>query len=195
MQNTVSQHASKLNKKAFFPVFKIYLTTLNHSTLQARITDVHGYFADVVQCLLMCHQWLTEDYKQANSFVACMKYVPKNSRDVVERLTDRNNVLEKTCAEYEKKFKEMTEFANKRRMGMLEKNSAIYKRIREYRIKMKSWQGLREQCMGVIWTRMKEEIKELRDLKEEHEKTIAGMTKELDMTKQLLDTFKAKNAE
>ena len=68
--------------------------------LQLRITEVHGYFSDVVQCLLMAHQWLTTDYNFANEFVACMKYVPKNSRDIVERLTDRNAVLEKLASHF-----------------------------------------------------------------------------------------------
>ncbi len=39
-----------------------------------------------------------------------MKYVPKNSRDVVERLTDRNNVLEQQNLEYANKIKDMTEY-------------------------------------------------------------------------------------
>ncbi len=78
---------------------------------------------------------------------------------------------------------------------MLERNSGHYRRIRNNRIMLKAFQGLREQCMGAIWVRMKTELQELRDLKAEHEKKIENMNRELQTTRDLLDSFKAKNAE
>ena len=44
-----------------------------------------------------------------------MKHVPKNSRDVVERLTERNSELEEQCKEYEARLLEIEEFETKRK--------------------------------------------------------------------------------
>merc|ERR1712194_155647 len=70
--------------------------------LKSRIVEVHGYFADVVQSLLACHSHLAKDFRFSKKFVQVLKHVPKNSRDAVERLTEKNNILEAQVTEYEK---------------------------------------------------------------------------------------------
>ncbi len=52
------------SKTFYFVPFYIQFTNLSTSCFQAKITEVHGYFADVVQMLLMSHQWLTDDFRQ-----------------------------------------------------------------------------------------------------------------------------------
>ena len=50
--------------------------------LKSKITEVHYFFADVVECLMQAHEHLTIDVSAAKAFTKVMAHVPKNSRDV-----------------------------------------------------------------------------------------------------------------
>eukprot|EP00392_Amoebophrya_sp_AT5.2_P015632 g15847.t1 len=161
--------------------------------LKSRIVEVQNYFSDVIHALMQCHGHITNDAKNSTLFVEVMKFVPKNSRDAVERLTEKNAELTARIADFERKLEEIAEFNEKRQNLLLQKHQQAFEARKQQKLVRTVFCALRCSCQTEWMDRHRAEVLALRTETKEQKKAIKKLDDELDEKTKLLDSFKAKH--
>ncbi|CAD7946118.1 unnamed protein product [Amoebophrya sp. A25] len=175
-------------------VYKKKMDTLAHAEhLKSRIVEVQNYFSDVAHALMQCHSHITDNPSNSETFVAVMRFVPKNSRDAVERLTEKNAELTKQIQEYDAKLEEISEYNEKRQNTLLGKHQTAFEDRKQSRLIRNVFSAMRCDLQTEWITRHRIEVAHLRKETKEQKKTIKHLNDELDSATKLLETFKAKH--
>ncbi|CAD7953444.1 unnamed protein product [Amoebophrya sp. A120] len=161
--------------------------------LKSRIVEVQNYFSDVIHSLMQCHGHITNDVKNAEVFIEVMRFVPKNSRDAVERLTEKNAELTRQIQEFEKKMEEIAEYQEKRQNMLLQRHQAAFEKRKTNNLIKTCFTAMRCDCQTSWMNRHREEVQALRAETKDQKKQIKRLDDELDAVTKLLDSFKAKH--